>query len=239
MGRRPLPLAAKLQGRDLTLTLNAKAPGRVELLRQPAAAMGKGLLLPLAEGSYIPAGSKLWRDFLHGFAGDGLDTSENLSLPLWGMDYGRRSLHWLLLEPFNNQLAIRADGSNLALGLSHEFNPLNQQRPMTLLLRLADDNLLAGAQRYRQWLIEQGRYQTLADKIQAQPDTAKLIGASHVYLWGKICWMCPTCATGPPLSSCCADRTRWRPGCAAVSTPRPARFCVRPAPSRTITSNAR
>ncbi|ATP28048.1 hypothetical protein CR207_06400 [Chromobacterium violaceum] len=176
---------ARLSGRDLTLILNAKAPGRVELLRQPAAAMGKGLLLPLAEGSYIPAGSKLWRDFLPGFAGDGLDTSENLSLPLWGMDYGRSSLHWLLLEPFNNQLAIRADGSNLALGLSHEFNPLNQQRPMTLLLRLADDNLLAGAQRYRQWLIEQGRYQTLADKIQAQPDTAKLIGASHVYLWGN------------------------------------------------------
>ncbi|XLM22546.1 hypothetical protein MKD33_06630, partial [Chromobacterium piscinae] len=65
-------------------------------------AMGKGLILPLAEGSYIPEGSKLWHDFLPGFAGDGLDTSENLSLPLWGMDYGRSSLHWLLLNPFNN-----------------------------------------------------------------------------------------------------------------------------------------
>ncbi|MEO9384060.1 glycoside hydrolase [Chromobacterium phragmitis] len=176
---------ARLQGRDLTLTLNAAAPGGVELLRQPGAAMGKGLLLPLAEGSYIPAGSKLWRDFLPGFAGDGLDTAENLSLPMWGMDYGRRSLHWLLLEPFNNRLAIRADGQNLALSLSHEFNALNQKRPMTLLLRLGDDNLLAGAQRYKQWLEAEGRYQTLADKIQAQPDTAKLIGASHVYLWGN------------------------------------------------------
>lgn len=176
---------ASLDGADLKLTLRAAAPGQVELLRQPAAAMGRGLLLPLAEGSYIPAGSKLWRDFLPGFAGDGLDTSENLSLPLWGMDYGRHSLHWLLLNPFNNRLAFSAQGQGLALALSHDFNELNQDQPATLLLHLAGDNLLAGAQRYRQWLASSGRYQTLADKIQAQPETAKLIGASHVYLWGN------------------------------------------------------
>ncbi|WP_368671552.1 glycoside hydrolase [Chromobacterium sp. ASV23] len=176
---------AVLDGPDLRLTLQARAPGRLELLRQPAAAMGRGLLLPLAEGSYIPAGSKLWQDFLPGFAGDGLDTSENLSLPLWGMDYGSRSLHWLLLNPFNNQLAFAAQGQGLALTLSHEFNALNQDQPVTLLLHLSDGNLLGGAQRYRQWLVSAGRYQTLADKIQRQPETAKLVGASHVYLWGN------------------------------------------------------
>ncbi|WP_233201219.1 glycoside hydrolase [Chromobacterium alticapitis] len=176
---------ARLEGQDLKLTLRAAGPGRVDLLRQPAAAMGRGLLLPLAEGSYIPSGSKLWRDFLPGFAGDGLDTSENLSLPLWGMDYGRISLHWLLLNPFNNQLAFSAQGQGLALTLSHDFNELNQQQPVTLLLHLAGDNPLAGAQRYRQWLTAEGHYQTLADKIKAQPETAKLVGASHAYLWGN------------------------------------------------------
>ena len=176
---------ASLQGRDLQLTLTAREAGKVELLRQPAAAMGHGLLLPLAEGSYIPAGDKLWQDFLPGFAGEGLNTSENLSLPLWGMDYGHHSLSWLLLNPFNNALAIRAEGKGLALSLSHEFNALNQQQPMTLLLHLGEANPLSGAQRYRQWLEDEGRYQTLADKIRAQPDAARLIGASHVYLWGN------------------------------------------------------
>lgn len=176
---------ARLEGRDLRLTLNAAAPGRVELLRQPASAMGRGLILPLAEGSYIPEGSKLWQDFLPGFAGDGLDTSENLSLPLWGMDYGRSSLHWLLLNPFNNRLAFAAQGQGLALTLSHDFNALNQNQPFTLLLRLGDDNPLSGAQRYRQWLVSEGRYQTLEDKIRRQPETAKLVGASHIYLWGN------------------------------------------------------
>jgi hypothetical protein len=176
---------ARLEGRDLRLTLNAAAPGRVELLWQPASAMGRGLILPLAEGSYIPEGSTQWQDFLPGFAGDGLDTSENLSLPLWGMDYGSRSLHWLLLNPFNNQLAFAVQGQGLALTLSHEFNALNQNQPFTLLLRLGDDNLLSGAQRYRQWLVSEGRYQTLEDKIRRQPETAKLVGASNIYLWGN------------------------------------------------------
>ncbi|MGY2112273.1 glycoside hydrolase, partial [Pseudomonas pergaminensis] len=36
-----------------------------------------------------------------------------------------------------------------------------------------------------QWLVEQGRYEPLADKLVQTPDAAKLLGASHVYLWGN------------------------------------------------------
>ncbi|MCS3806813.1 hypothetical protein HNO92_004422 [Chromobacterium alkanivorans] len=180
-------LSARLHGPDLSLTVQAEAGAAetVPLLRQPAAAMGRGLLLPLAEGSYAPAGDPLWLDFLPRFAGDGLNTSENLSLPLWGMDYGANSLHWLLLNPFNNRLRISRDGAGLSLALSHDFNAVNQREPMTLLLHLADGDPLAGAKRYRQWLIEAGRFESLADKMRAQPETAKLVGASHAYLWGN------------------------------------------------------
>ncbi|KMN29758.1 hypothetical protein VI26_22600 [Chromobacterium sp. LK1] len=178
-------LSAKLDGADLGLTIAAREPATLELLRQPAAAMGRGLLLPLAEGSYVPAGDPLWLDFLPRFAADGLNTSENLSLPLWGMDHGASSLHWLLLNPFNNTLRIRRDGEGLALTLSHQFNALNLAQPMRLSLHLAGGDALAGAKRYRQWLQQQGRFESLADKMRAQPQTAKLIGASHVYLWGN------------------------------------------------------
>ncbi|UTH74701.1 glycoside hydrolase [Chromobacterium sp. IIBBL 290-4] len=184
-GEGQLSWTASLQGHDLLLSARAKAPGEWTLLRQPAAAMGKGLMLPLAEGSYIPAGPSPWREFLPEDAGKGYDTSQNLSLPLWGMNYGASSLHWLLLNPFNNRLAFTAEEQGLALMLSHEFTPLNLDQPMTLLLHLGDGNPLSGAQRYKQWLQAEGRYQTLADKIAKQPDTAKLLGASHVYLWGN------------------------------------------------------
>ena len=106
----------------------------------------------------MPAGDPLWLDFLPRFAADGLNTSENLSLPLWGMHHGASSLHWLLLNPFNNTLRIRRDGEGLALTLSHQFNALNLAQPMRLSLHLAGGDALAGAKRYRQWLQATGAF---------------------------------------------------------------------------------
>ncbi|MEI9903213.1 MAG: hypothetical protein WDN06_04010 [Asticcacaulis sp.] len=37
----------------------------------------------------------------------------------------------------------------------------------------------------RRHLIDSGAYETLAQKIARTPDAAKLIGASHTYLWGN------------------------------------------------------
>lgn len=49
-------LSARLEQRDLALTINARAPGELALLRQPAEAMGRGLIWPLAEGiTCLPA----------------------------------------------------------------------------------------------------------------------------------------------------------------------------------------
>ena len=56
---------------------------------------------------------------------------------------------------------------------------------MTLRLHLGDADPLAGAKRYRQWLVEQGRYEPLTDKLRQTPEAQKLLGASHVYLWGN------------------------------------------------------
>ncbi|WP_455912325.1 glycoside hydrolase [Pseudomonas putida] len=176
-------LTARLEQRDLELTINAREPGQLALLRQPAEAMGKGLIWPLAEGHYVPAGNTLWQAFL--LEQGEVNTTQDLSLPLWGVDHGRFTLNWLLTNPYNNRLAWQADGNGLALLASHEFTALQPTAPMTLRLHLGDADPLAGAKRYRQWLVEQGRYEPLADKLRQTPEAEKLLGASHVYLWGN------------------------------------------------------
>ncbi|WP_242201421.1 MULTISPECIES: glycoside hydrolase [unclassified Pseudomonas] len=176
-------LTARLEQRDLELTINAREPGPLALLRQPAEAMGKGLIWPLAEGHYVPAGNTLWQAFL--LEQGEVNTTQDLSLPLWGVDHGRFTLNWLLTNPYNNRLAWQADGNGLALLASHEFTALQPTAPMTLRLHLGDADPLAGAKRYRQWLVEQGRYEPLADKLRQTPEAEKLLGASHVYLWGN------------------------------------------------------
>lgn len=176
-------LSARLEQRDLFLTLQAREPGDLALLRQPAEAMGNGLIWPLAEGHYIPAGNPVWKAFL--LEQGEVNTTQDLSLPLWGVDHGRFTLNWLLTNPFNNRLQWQADGKGLALSLTHEFTRLDPAAPMTLNLHLGDANPLAGAKRYLQWLVEQGRYEPLADKLRQTPEAQKLLGASHLYLWGN------------------------------------------------------
>lgn len=176
-------LSAELKGRDLSLSIKARDPGELSFLKQPGSAMGKGLIWPLAEGHYVPEGDAVWQKFL--LDQGEFNTTQDLSLPLWGVDHGGFTLNWLLTNPYNNRLTLTAEGQALALAVRHEFTPLDPGAPLTFMLTLGEADPLAGAKRYRQWLIDAGRYETLASKLLKTPETEKLLGASHVYLWGN------------------------------------------------------
>lgn len=57
-------VSASLEQRDLLLSITAREAGELPILVQPASALGKGLMWPLAEGHYVPAGNALWNAFL-------------------------------------------------------------------------------------------------------------------------------------------------------------------------------
>jgi hypothetical protein len=170
-----------LDGTGLLLTLRAQTPHRRTVLRQPMSAWGKGLIFPLAEGRYIPAGNVLWRDFLATHLSE-LNTTEDLSLPLWSVDRPDSVVSVILTEPFHNTLTFERHGDALTLGLEHTFSTLAPDRPLRLRIhRGAPGDILSGPRRYRQELIDTGRFEPLATKPQAQ----RLFGATHAYLWGN------------------------------------------------------
>jgi len=173
-------IACTLTGPDLDIRVTASAAGELALLDQPGAATGRGLLLPVGEGYYVAADDARWHASL-----DGRERSvnEDLSLPLWGLDHGDFALHWLFANPFNSTLRFTTEAGGLAIALRHRFTRLAPTTPMAMTLHLAGPDLLAGARRYRRQLIEQGSFRSLADKIRATPSAAKLIGATHLYLW--------------------------------------------------------
>lgn len=176
-------LSATLDQRDLSLTITARDPGELSFLKQPGIAMGKGLIWPLAEGHYVPTGDPLWQSFL--LDRGEFNTTQDLSLPLWGVDHGSFTLNWLMTNPYNNRLTFSAEGKTLALAARHEFTSLEPGTPLTFTLSLGDADPLASAKRYRQWLIDNGQYEPLSDKLLNTPEAKKLLGASHVYLWGN------------------------------------------------------
>ncbi|PHV11226.1 glycoside hydrolase [Chitinimonas sp. BJB300] len=174
----------ELEGTDLKVIATAQKAGKLTWLKQPDAAFGAGLIFPIGEGMYAARTNREWRQYLLNNISE-LDSSEQLSLPLWGLDQGNHTLNWLLINPFHNQLTFSPDGKEgIALTVSHQFSPLALKQPMQALLHLGKADPLAGAKRYREWLKKEDRFEPMADKLATQPDLRKLIGAGHVYLWG-------------------------------------------------------
>lgn len=183
-GEEGYTLSIALEGQDLRLSVQAERAATLDLIAQPAAAMGQGLILPLAEGHYVSAASEQWRNFVAEHLSP-VNTSQDLSLPLLGMDFEAYSLTWIFETPFNNTLSFARENNGLSVGFSHEFTTLAPQEPVRLLLHLGSGEKIAGAKRYRRLLIENSRYESLESKIAATPDTTKLLGASHIYFWGN------------------------------------------------------
>jgi hypothetical protein len=175
-------VSLSLAGRDLIGTITAAAPGDLAFLDQPAS--GRGLILPIAEGHYVPAGDRTWLGELEGRLSEA-NTTQDLSLPLWGVDHDDVVLSWLLTNPYNNTLSFAAEGKGVNLRAGHTFTPLDPSAPFTFILNLSGPDLIAGAKRYREHLVETGAFEPMAAKIAATPEAQKLIGATHVYLWGS------------------------------------------------------
>lgn len=172
---------ASLENDALHLRFERSTPGVVAWPALPS--QGGALLLPLHEGYYLPANDSAWRDELLNAYGE-VNTTEDLTLPVIGLAWPDRVLSVLFATPFNNTVRFRADGPNVAMTAEHDVNALNQADPYTVIVSLDMPDWLAPAKRYRHWLQAQGGFVPLKDKLARVPDGGRLIGASHLYLWG-------------------------------------------------------
>jgi hypothetical protein len=140
-----------------------------------------GIILPRGEGFYIPVNEKRWQEFATGLSP--ANTMEDLSMPLWGIDYGGESLTYVLTNPIDNSLAFEQKGVGLALSLTHNFQSNYAEKRYGFVIMPGETSPIEPALLYRKWLIETGQFVSLKEKLQKVPDLEKLFGAPHIYLW--------------------------------------------------------
>jgi hypothetical protein len=172
----------RVEGDALSVRVHSEAAGTITWpVTGPDRAV-RAYILPLDEGSYVPADNAEWRASLA--ASTPMTTTEGLSMPFWGLDCGAYTVGYLLTNPFHNALAFSADGDRIALRLTHEFI---SERPEDygFEIRLGAASPIEPARQYRQWLQARGEFVTLREKMARVPEAAKLIGAAHAYLWGN------------------------------------------------------
>ena len=149
------------------------------------------LFLPFSEGMRVPTNNKLWGSYLvdnH----SGSNTTQDLKMPFWTAQQNDHFISYQMINATNNQLLFSDASSNASsntktkidMKASHQFTMLNQSQPFIVRITLGD-SWLDGAKQYRDWRINNDQSETLVAKQKRNPDVSKLIGASHVYLFGK------------------------------------------------------
>ena len=145
-------------------------------------AAAKGWILPMFEGVYVPADDDRWTSFLE--KSGPLDTTADLILPFWGLDYGDFTMTCILLNPFNNQIEFDKVDGRLRMRLTHEFTRNQPVKQFGLRVAVGAASPIEPAREYRRWLQANGGFVSLREKIRRTAEAEKLLGAAHVYLWG-------------------------------------------------------
>lgn len=142
---------------------------------------GGAYYLPLGEGKYVPAGNEVWQEYLDGQEFSAL---ENFSMPFVAVDKGDTALVYVIENPYRTTISFSADG-DIRLKLTGETSSLYPSEANTVRLYTTENNAVAVTDAYKSYLNETTQILTLAQKVEKNPDVAKLYGAPHIYLWGE------------------------------------------------------
>ncbi|MGX1777657.1 glycoside hydrolase [Nocardia brasiliensis] len=142
------------------------------------------LQLPRGEGLSLPVGDPFWNSPDAALIDRPLDLTESLTMPFWGYQAGARGVSYLAPTDIGTTLTVRSVDEKLRTTAEHDFDARADTGEYTITFALTDASPVAAAKDYRAWLIQHGRFRSLADKIAQQPAVGKLLGAFHAYLWG-------------------------------------------------------
>jgi hypothetical protein len=178
----PCRVALKLEDDTLHVRLQATEPADIAFPLLGRDAATRAYVIPLFEGSYVPADHPEWLSFLRDQSP--MSTTEGLSMPFLGVDLGELTLTYILAYPFQNRLTFSALEGRIAADVTHTFGEGPRADDYTVLVRLGPPSPIEPARQYRRYLVDTGSFVSLSDKIARIPGVRKLLGAPHVYLWG-------------------------------------------------------
>jgi hypothetical protein len=141
----------------------------------------RALILPEGAGLYVPADDAAWRARLKDHCAP---VSGGLHMPFWSWEVERRTMTYFVASDLRSELCLRDRDGRLGADLVHEFQARDGRRAHEIDIGFGDGTPIAPALEYRARLDAAGNFPTLAQKIAANADVAKLAGAAHMYTWG-------------------------------------------------------
>lgn len=138
-------------------------------------------MVPLGEGKMISANDPHWKQFLKK---ETMMWGESFSMNFMALNKKHYSLLYIVENPFNNEVSFRTE-PKIDMTFQHEFPSINPKKEYSFRLYITDNDAVAIAKLYKEYVKEQQRFKTLADKAKDNPEVKKLFGAPHIYMWNN------------------------------------------------------
>jgi len=184
LASRGLTARIRIEGNDITIGLQSDRVGK---LTWPVVVPGKNvdaLILPRGEGNWVPVEDADWMRDLAGDPENANAVNEEFSLPCWGLALRGGTFTCILPNPFNSELTYLSRDGRLGFRIVHAFTRLDREKVYGCVVRIGGPSPVEPARQYRAWLVQQGGFVSMADKIKQTPRAERLPGALQAYLWG-------------------------------------------------------
>ena len=142
---------------------------------------GDGYMLPLNQGKYIPSNDSSWKDYL---SEEKMKVIEAFSMQFFAVDKSAYSLVYIIKNPYNSEIVFNTE-NDIEFTFNHEFPAINEQKEYGFRIYVTGKNPVDVAKTYKNYLIEQGDFKSLADKAKENSNIEKLYGAPHAYFWDR------------------------------------------------------
>ena len=119
-----LSVSCRLEGTELSVHfLSDREQSLTWPIIEPAAQV-QGYVIPHSCGRYIPPRDTTWQDFL----ADRSFKATELSMPFWGLHCEKRTLTYILTNPFNTDLRYGTKDGALTLQVAHRFTKKQKKK---------------------------------------------------------------------------------------------------------------
>ncbi|WP_219817287.1 glycoside hydrolase [Rathayibacter tritici] len=146
----------------------------------------RSIEFPNGEGQSIPVDDPFWWSKDSHLTDSPWGMTDNVTMPFWGTTFGGAGVSYIVDADtdIGTQVAFAAQNERLSASAEHSFDSTRRTSTFRVTMAATDGNPVAAAQDYRRLLLSRGGITTLDEKIAANPQTRKLLGAVHGYLWG-------------------------------------------------------
>ncbi|MGL4798449.1 MAG: glycoside hydrolase, partial [Cellulosilyticaceae bacterium] len=113
-----------------------------------------------------------------------MDMIEALSMGFFGVNHEAYNVLYIADDLFHSEMQFDTT-EDITFGVEHTYTSITQDKSYGYRIYVTPNNPVHLAKMYKQHQVQQGKFKTLEEKADEQPNIRKLYGASHMYLWDK------------------------------------------------------